>query len=257
MTGRPSDINKIIGHRDVNGTQVPVTVAEQIIAAIRAGNYIEGAAAAAGITKQTVYEWRHVAARTRIAGTPDADLTDHQRRCITFSDAVDEAEGIWEVNANRTLERIARGGIEQEVVTVKTDHRGNVVERTTRTTSTLPDARVIEWRLKRRFRDRYAERVEVTGADGDPLGVELSMDERAASLVELAARVRGADAPEEPPEPAEMPKPTMRATKSAAAPIQPTRAARSSSGRKPAAKKASKRPTAIQRRKQQRREDDD
>lgn len=196
--GRPSPIDKTIGHRDVDGTPVPVTVFDRIVSALRAGNYIEGAAASAGMSKQAVYDWMKLGARTRLANTPDKDRTTHERRCVEFLDAVAEAEAAWEAQANTTLEQLSRGGIPVETVTVKVDGKGKVIERTTKTTATLPDAATIKWRLKRRFRDRYAERIEVTGAEGEPL---LPMDERAAAIVEGLRNAREAKAEAEKPKP--------------------------------------------------------
>lgn len=191
--GRPSPIDRVIGTREVDGQTVDVTVADRIVAAIRSGSFVEAAAASAGITKTTFYEWQAVAGRARIRCANNlADMTDHEVRCCQFSDAVAEAEGVWEVGIGQVHESVSRGGIEQTVRTTKYDAAGNVVEVTERTSSTLPDLRGIEWRLTRRFPHRYAppERIEITGPDGEP--ITLSMEERASALSELARRVKGA-----------------------------------------------------------------
>lgn len=189
MAGRPSPIDRVIGQREVDGQLINVTVADRIVAAIRNGHYIESAAASAGVHKDTVYEWRKVAGRARIQGSLDTrTLTDHETRCIAFSDAVDEAEATYDLAAGEVLERVGRGGIPIVVTTVKTDAQGNVIESTTRTSASLPDARTIEWRLSKRFKDRYGDRIEVTGADGGP--VTLSMEERAGALRSLVQQVK-------------------------------------------------------------------
>lgn len=177
--GHPSPLSRIIGQRE-DGTTV--TVADQIINARRAGAYIEHAAANAGITKETVYEWLRVAGRARIRakGRPvtELDLTDHERECLGFSDAVAEAEGQWLVNQVATLESLARGGVQQVTTIIETDSQQQVVKSTTRTTHTLPNAAVIMWRLERAFPQQFGRRIEVTTPP-----TALSDAERAAELL--------------------------------------------------------------------------
>lgn len=191
MAGRPSPIDAIIGTRTVDGQEVPITVADRIVAALRAGNFLEHAIAASGQSKQTVYDWFKQAglARIRTQGNPDAPgLTDHERRCMRFLDAVEEAEGIWAVDSNTTHERLGRGGIPQEVETLEYDDAGAVTKRTVRKSVTLPDAKVIEWRLKHRFPHLYAERLELSGPGGGP--IKLSQEERASALLVLVEQFR-------------------------------------------------------------------
>lgn len=189
MAGRPSDINKTIGYR-TDGS--PITVADSITNALRAGSYFEQATANAGISKETAYEWLRVAGRARIRARGDLDqieLTDHERDCLRFSDSVDEAQSSWEIGALATLEQLARGGIEVVKKVTKTDHQGNELEVTTTVEHTLPSAQVLEWRLERKYPDRYGRRVEVTGRDGEPL---LGAADRQEALVEtFDAYLRG------------------------------------------------------------------
>jgi hypothetical protein len=202
MVGRPSPIDAVIGYRDTPEGQVEVTVSDRIVAALRAGNYLDPAAAAAGIPVDTVKGWLRLAGRLLIkhrGDTEAATLTAHERRCIAFSHAVEEAEATWEVDANTTHERLARGGLPQVTETIKrgpspgNGEPGPVLEVQTRTTHTLPDARVIEWRLKHRFPERYSDRIEVSGPGGGP--IELSQEERASALAELARVFRKAKEP--------------------------------------------------------------
>lgn len=154
---------------EVNGQ--PITAAEQMLSSIRAGNYVETAAAAAGIAKETYYEWLRVAANARAKhGRP----TKHEARCIEFSDAVAAAAAQSEAMQVSLLEQLSRGGIEIATTTVKIDKDGNAIETTTKTEHTLPDVRAITWRLERRFSKRWGQRgsLEVTGADGGAIKVE-------------------------------------------------------------------------------------
>src|SRR5437660_1070835 len=98
-TGRPSLIDAIVGCDD-EGSEF--TVADRIVAGLRAGNYFEQATAAAGIHKETAYGWLRVAAQTRIRAKgrtlEDLQLCDHERRCVEFSDAVVRAAARWEAS---------------------------------------------------------------------------------------------------------------------------------------------------------------
>lgn len=216
--GQPSKIDQVVAEVDVRddtgtvtGTR-SVTASERIVQAIRIGMYLEPAAASAGVHKDTVYGWLRTGAQAHAAlataeatGTPPRELTDHERRCMDFSDAVARAESEWELAANSQLERLARGDVEVVTITEKVDAKGNVVERTSRTERLAPNAQVLQLRLTRRFMERYAGRIEVTGAGGEPLVPE---DHRARNLADsmrayLAGAADGAEAAREMEAPAE------------------------------------------------------
>ncbi len=146
--GRPSDIDKVSG---------------QIIEDIRIGCYTEDAAARAGVSKMSLYEWQKVGARAkRSLGTkPDAELTPHERRCIAFSDAVSEARAEWVRNANAQLDRLQAGGIRTETVTERYNGKGELVERTVKADVTLPSKEVLFWRLERTMPQSYGRRVAI------------------------------------------------------------------------------------------------
>ncbi len=191
QTGRPSNIDSVIGHtRDGE----PITVADRILAALRAGNYVEAAAGSAGITKTTVYEWLKIGAQAGMrtnSGKPGVKVTAHEKRCMAFADAVREAEHGWEVDSNARLQQLAAGGVTTVTETVKVDADGKVLERTTKTEHHAPSAQVLEWRLTRRFPDRYSTRVEVSGPAGEPVPVEVRARSLADALRDFQA---GADA---------------------------------------------------------------
>lgn len=200
-TGRPSKINDVVAERpvldengDPTGDVVEITVADQIVADVRAGLYAERAARRAGIHTSTFYEWEKVGreSRRRIeAGqTTLSQLRVYERRCLDFSEAVAQAEAEWEARANVDLERLARGQIAVVETTEKVDADGRVLERRTKTSHTLPDAAVLRWRLERRFPDRYGHRtlVEGTGDDG-AIPVELRAKQLGEALREHLERV--------------------------------------------------------------------
>jgi hypothetical protein len=190
---RPTRIHDIIGHTD---TGDPITVGDRIISAIRAGNYIETAAAFAGVNKDTIYHWLREGARARARleaaladGNTSVDVTDNERAWMEFSDAVAQAQAAAEVDDVARLASLARGGLTATTVVEKRDADGRLIERTERTETTIPDAATIRWRLERRHPDRWGrQHVEVTGPEGGP--IELSVAEKREALAERLAERR-------------------------------------------------------------------
>lgn len=184
--GRPSPIDVVVGEHPETGA--PITVGDRIVNSCRAGCYFEPSAIAAGVTKETAYEWLRVAGRLRLRarGRPLEELdpapTAHELRCLAFSDAVDEAQGVWEVGANMDLERLGRGGMKVVTVTEKHDAQGKLLEKTTKTETLAPNANVLTWRLTRRHPERYSQKIDVEGhIDGK---ITFTVEERAANLAE-------------------------------------------------------------------------
>ena len=146
-------------------------VSDAICAAIAAGNYVEVAASAGGVTKQAVYKWlsRGRDEAARIEEGHAARKTEAMY--VDFVDAVTRAEQQAEADAVRIWR-------EQ-----------------------MPD----DWRaakeyLARRFGDRWGDRqrVEMTGKDGGPVKSQVVGDEgreQVTSMIdELAARRAKKDA---------------------------------------------------------------
>jgi len=174
--GRPSPIDKVIGKKP-DGT--PITVAERMVNLVRLGNFVEHASAACGISKETHYEWVRVAARVNLAWNGDPDLTKitpHERRCVEYSDAVDQAQGEYFAADMRKLHEIGQGGIVRsrvvEKYAVEKNEQGEEVqvllERTVTEDETLPNAAVIMWRLTRRAPKFFGNRLAIAHEDDDP-----------------------------------------------------------------------------------------
>lgn len=72
----------------------PETCAK-IVALVQAGNYIETAAAAAGVVKSTVYSWLKRGAREkrRVAKSPRCKIRKRELPFVEFSNAVERAQG--------------------------------------------------------------------------------------------------------------------------------------------------------------------
>lgn len=176
--GRPSKIDQVARTRTVEDRDVDVTVADVIVEQLRAGNYIEAAAAAAGVAKQTVYTWQKNGAAALAKLATGEALTPDEARYATFVEAVDEAQGVAQVTDVTRLAQLATGGLKTTTVTekVEVDSEGNerVIERTRKTETTLPNAAVLMWRLERRWPELFGRvRHEHSGPDGGPIPTEV------------------------------------------------------------------------------------
>lgn len=194
--GRPLRIHEVVDHREGQ----PVTIGEQIVRDVQHGNYVETAAAAAGLDKATVFDWMRRGARLRTDEHEGrrSRFTKDERALMEFSTSVAQAQARAEADDVRRLDRLGQGGLLRVVETVKVNAAGNEVERSTRTESLAPDAAVLQWRLERRFGARWGRQVAVTGADGGPVQVDLGRSAREileAELDKIEARLGSAPSP--------------------------------------------------------------
>lgn len=191
-TGRPPTLTRTI-RRDANGRKV--TVADAIVDAIRAGCFIEQAAAAHGVHKNALYEWQRIGARVNIRllnnGARRSDFTPKELACAAFADAVSRAYAEATAIEVTTAAQLARGGLQHTVTTTKvstTPGGQPKTETTTRVETLAPDSAMIRWRLSKREADTWGrERVELTGADGGPIEVLSLPEKRERVLASLAA----------------------------------------------------------------------
>lgn len=148
--------------------------ADQILQAIRAGNYLQTAAQYAGIGTTTLYRW------LERANNPD----EQDPRYREFRDRLERARAEAEVRVVATvLKGIVGGAVVRE--TRRTLPNGTVEEDRQ---VAPPDARTGLEFLSRAFPANWARRqaLEVTGADGGPIQVE-----RSSSVESLAERLAG------------------------------------------------------------------
>lgn len=189
--GQPPAYSRIIGR--VDGELV--TAGQRIPELLRAGMYLEPAAAAAGVQKNAVYTWlktgamafnrRHTA--EQLGRT--LELTPHEQACLEFNDAVVMAEASWETEQNVLLGQLSRGGLKKTTETATYDRDGNLVDRQVKTEILPPNPQVIEWRLTRRFGERYGNKIEVSAPDR---GEHLTDVDVAGQLIDSVEEFLGA-----------------------------------------------------------------
>lgn len=155
----------------IGGTKLTDEKAERIIQAVRAGNFLDVAAAFAQVHRTTFWRWlergRNAAdmieaadgdtfeQRCAAAGVSDVDV-----RFAQFHEEVDRARADAEVRAVTLIQKAAEG-----------------------------DARHAEWFLERSFPDRWGarQRTELVGDGGGP--VRLAGDDQVALAVAQAQQL--------------------------------------------------------------------
>lgn len=177
--GRPPKLDQVLRRHDDGRVE---TVADRIAAHVRAGGYIEEAAAACDVSKQAVYDWLKIGAKAQAhlaAGKPKRELSRHQLRCAEFSDSVASCDAIATMTDVALTAKLA-AGVERTIETVKVDQSGKIVERTVRTESAVPDGAMIRWRLERRKPHQWGrlQRIEISGLEGGPIELETDSDTR-------------------------------------------------------------------------------
>jgi hypothetical protein len=183
--GIPRDLSEPIDFRPVRQgdgsvVQQPLNVFDLVEEAIRAGGFLHDAAARVGITVETLREWRKQGVKANAdvlnGRKRRAHLSRRQRQYAELAARIDRAEAEARLMLLGVGRKLAQGGIvQQEIVEKVTPTPGGgdvVVERTTRTSETIPDSRMITWLLAHRWPNDFHGRQELTGPNGGPITVD-------------------------------------------------------------------------------------
>lgn len=146
-------------------TKLTPELTEKICESIRAGVYMETAAAIAGIVKSTLYGWLRRAERARIKkdGTPYAKDLPY----VEFSNALQKAAADAIARDLAVIDRAAQGGATRKVTKRKYE-RGVakdgadvrvLVEEMIEESEALPQWQAAAWRLERRNPEQFGRRV--------------------------------------------------------------------------------------------------
>lgn len=148
-----------VGRPQGAGIKLTEAVQAVIVDAIRCGNYLETAAACAGIHRDTLYEWLRKGAAAP-EGDCYRDFSDMLTRAMAASEGV-------------AIEAIRLAGKEHEVTRTRTtvkpllnngrqltddDGKPIYVEETVTETTVETDWRALAWLLERRFSRRWGRR---------------------------------------------------------------------------------------------------
>lgn len=140
-------------------------IKKAIIEAVERGNYVETAAALAGISKTTLYDWMKRGAREadRLDRFPDEEVDPNERPFMDFSNALTRAMAVAE---DRDVQNIDKAALE--------------------------DWKASAWRLERRNPERWGKKeslnakLEHSGKDGGAIETKSKFDLSNLSDEELA-----------------------------------------------------------------------
>lgn len=179
---------------DEHGNPIAETVRERILRHTRRGLPPEIAAQSARISTRTFTLWLQAgrSAISEIDTDPQVELSDEQRIAAEFATDIDASLGSWLAEANVMLEAETR---RQRIVSTKEVHavdaNGRVVldangvpvvaERTVTTKEVPGELGRLAWRMGKVSPVYGRERIELTGADGGP--VEVDIGERLATVL--------------------------------------------------------------------------
>jgi hypothetical protein len=150
ITGRPTKLTK--------------QLQEQIVMTLRMGNYIETAAAFAGLNKVTLYEWlkRGRAEINRVGeGDHGKKVAKHEEIYVDFTNAVGVAMAEAELRDNQIIYNAAKN-----------------------------DWKASAWRLERKYPNKWGrkEQHEITGKDGGALEINDPRDKILVKLDDIITR---------------------------------------------------------------------
>lgn len=170
-------------------TKLTPQVHERIVNAISKGNYIETAAALAGIDKTTLYDWLRTGAdeEARVNGSSRLRVRKEEAIYVEFSHAVAQALAESE---DHDLGIIAKAADDHEVIKYRQSitKDGDVYE--LKEQSWEFDWKAAAWRLERKFPDRYAPvtKTRLTGQDdATPIKFEVEIDAQDILIERIAA----------------------------------------------------------------------
>ena len=134
-------------------------IQDKIVALMRAGNHLETAALACGITRETLAGWMRKGR--------DVEAVEY----VDFVHAVDEATGLAETEY---VEVVRKAASDREVIRTKTtevlDEDGDIIEQTVVTDRSVEfSAQDARWWLQHRHPRRWAPLQKLGGPDGEAL----------------------------------------------------------------------------------------
>ena len=144
-------------------------IIEHVIFSLKAGCYIETAAAYAGISKDTLYRWlkRGRKERRRLAADRRARPKISEAQFVVFLDGVTRAMSESEVRDVSLIAQAANGGQKYVEEKVTTDANGNIISKQIITKSLAPQWQAAAWRLERKHPKKWGRRVAIRKDEGN------------------------------------------------------------------------------------------
>ena len=165
MTMELNGVLPITKDRGGRPTKLTPELSERITAFVRAGNYVETAAAACGVNKATLYDWMKAGAKSK------------RGMYKKFNDALYRALGEYETRDVAAVDKAINGYevVRRRALTRKNPKTGQleIIEQTVETHMEYAPMVALE-RLRRRFPGKWGgkEQIEISGNEEKPLVVQ-------------------------------------------------------------------------------------
>lgn len=173
LMSRPAEITR--PYRTHDGTVI--TLGDAILDHIEAGNYIETAAHAVGMAKNTLHATLDRGARAiRLSTETGKPIPAKERAYAEFVERYRCASARSEAIAVAVLTKLSLGEYRTKRTTVTVAPDGKETVQTT-VEEHLPNVRALQWRLERRWAKRWGQAgsLEETTADDAPTRTEVEM----------------------------------------------------------------------------------
>lgn len=161
---------------------------KKILAAIRAGNYMETAAAYAGISKNLLYDWirrgEEEFERVRNSVGARKRVKVGEEQYFIFYQGLQEAMASAEVRDVMMITKAANGGGVLEEVEEVYDGKGNLLKKTVTKRPIEPKWVASAWRLERKFPNRWGRKLQMADSD--------EVDDIAKDVIETIAAMKRA-----------------------------------------------------------------
>lgn len=166
-------------------------IIKNIIFSLKAGCYLETAAAYAGISKNTLFQWlkRGRREKRRLAADGRRKMIKSEAQFVILVDAVTRAMSESEVRDVSVIAQAANGGHRVTETKVKKDSKGNLISEETVEKAMPPQWQAAAWRLERKFPKKWGKRLAVRKDEGKDL--ENSPDAYIKKLREEFAEMSG------------------------------------------------------------------
>lgn len=193
----PTDLRQVIG----NGPRGDETVIDRVEGVLRLGGFMKDAAARCGVSIETLRRWIALGNRcARELNDPDgrtlSRMKKHERDCVDLARRVEAAEADSRMGMLLLVHKEAVGGYEKVETVERVNAAGQVVETTRKTSTAAPNGSMATWWLMHRHPEDFARtRVEVTGAGGGPVEVNVTnvVDKLKERLAEVRSMAAGSD----------------------------------------------------------------
>lgn len=194
-TGKPRKSNK------GRPSKITPTLVDAIISSLKAGCYLETAAAFSGITRSTLQEWmKRGRKELERLSNPRTKPSKTEVQFVILINGITRAMAEAEIRDVSQIAKAALGGQKLTEEKIKKDNKGNIISHEIITKMTLPQWQASAWRLERKYPKRWGRRLAISNDTGKSEDTPKDYAEKLReSMGIFPGLLGGGDLPEEIP----------------------------------------------------------